>query len=140
MGSVCEIQSDAFARKYPSLRIATLRFHWVVPTAKVNIESLHAAKGEWKDLWGWVSLAAVAKACLSALTVPESQFPKGHETFFIVAGTTCQQGDSMELLKSKFPEITDIRKEFKGSNAGFFDTSKAKKFLGWEEEGFVWKG
>jgi hypothetical protein len=118
------------------MRVASLRFHWVVPTAQVDRDFLHKRQGSWKDLWGWVSLEATAKAVVLSLTVPEDNFPAGtHESFFIVSRTTCQQTDSMELLKTKFPEITDFRKKLNG-NDSFVDTSKAERILGWKEEGF----
>ena len=136
--SVCEIQADAFVRRHPDMRVASMRFHFVAPMEGISAAKMHEYMGAWKDLWGWVSADATADACLKGLTAPTSTFAIGHETFFIVAGTHCQQGDSMTLLKSKFPEITDIRKPLHG-NDGFFDTSKAKRMLGWEEEGFPWR-
>lgn len=133
--SFAKLQADAFCRRHPSMRITTLRFHWVVPDKLVDREYLHAHKGSWRDLWGWVSLNAASKAVLLSLTVPESSFPVGHETFFIVAQTSCQQTNSMDLLRSKFPGIKEIRTSMKG-NAAFFDCSKAERMLGWKEEGF----
>ena len=136
--SFCELQSDAFVRRYPDMRIATMRFHWVVPTEWVNRETLHERGGSWKDLWGWVSLEATAKAVVLGLTAPESKFPKGHESFFICSRTTCQQRNSMELLRTKFPEIRDIRKRFVGNEA-MIDCSRAERMLGWKEDGFPMK-
>ena len=48
-----------------------------------------------------------------------------------------RQEDSMALLKTKFPEIVDIRQEVTG-NGAFIDCSKAEKMLGWKEDGFRW--
>lgn len=134
--SACEIQANAFARRYPTLRIASLRFHAVTPDSLCTPPILDNRKGLWKDLWGWVSLSSTATACLSALTVPEQQFPLGHETFFIVAPTTMQQRPTLELLRERFPELVD---EFGGvvegkGNLGLISTDKARRMLGWEEE------
>jgi len=128
---VCEIQADAFCRRYPSLRIATLRFHAVIPDERCTAPLLEARIGSWKDLWGWVSVTATAQSCLLGLTAPLSTFPIGHETFFIVAPTTVQQRNSEELLKEKFPELVG-KMEFKG-NEGFISTKKAERMLGWKE-------
>lgn len=120
------------------MRIATLRFHWVVPTPQVSAEALNEHKGAWKDLWGWVSVEGVARSILLGLVAPTTTFPENtHETFFIVAPTTCQQLPTMELLRSKYPDMGEehLRKELIG-NAGLFDCSKAKRMLGWEESGF----
>ena len=122
------------------MRIASLRFHAVIPDEECTLELLHNRGGYWRDLWGWVSVSATAKACLLGLVAPYEDFPRGtHETFFIVANTTVQQTDSLALLKTKFPEITDLRIDFAGSNVGFMSTEKAKRMLGWQEEGFLWK-
>jgi hypothetical protein len=135
MISACEIQCDAFTRRYPTLRVASLRFHAVTPDALCSTATLHNRGGLWKDLWGWVSLSSTANACLSALTVPESQFPLGHETFFVVAPTTMQQTPTELLLKESFPELVDKVKgglDGKG-NVGLISTDKARRLLGWEE-------
>ncbi|KAL7418651.1 hypothetical protein Q5752_006334 [Cryptotrichosporon argae] len=136
---VVEIQSDAFVRRYPTMRVASLRFHWVITDElAASPEELSAAGGTWKDLWGWVSTTQTARSCLLGLEAPTSTFPAGtHETFFIVAPTAVRQGSSLELLKEHFPEITDIRREYKG-NEGFFDCSKAERMLGWTEKAHPW--
>jgi len=119
------------------MRIATLRFHYVVPPKLLNPTHLdHNGTGP-KDLWGFVSTPSTARACLLALTVSEEEFPKGHETFFIAAPTTCRKRETMELVKESYPEIKDFRRLLKG-NDGLLDCSKAKRMLGWTEEGFVW--
>lgn len=132
------MQAASIARRYPHMRIASLRFHGVTPTRFVNRHTLHDRGGAWKDLWGWVSLDATADACLKALLAPETTFPRGHEIFFIAAKTTCQQVNSMELLRTRYdPEAEGI--EIRGKvvgNMGWFDTSKAEMMLGWKEEGF----
>ena len=132
---VVEMQSDAFARTYPSMRIATLRFHLVAPDDTVSREARHT---RWNDLWGWVSTTATARSCLLGLTAPESKFPKGHEAFFIVAPTTCRQESTRELLKEAYPEIKDVRGKMEG-NEGLFNCEKAERMLGWTETGFEWR-
>lgn len=136
--SEVENQCDAFARKYPDMRMATLRPHWVIPeTLAYDAEALHEAGGTVKDLWGWVSAGATARAFLQGITAPLETFPLGHETFFVVAPTICQQASSRALLQKHFPEVKDLRREWKG-NEGFFDCSKAERMLGWTERGHPW--
>jgi len=133
-----EKQCDAFARANPDMRLATLRPHWVIPdTLAYDPEALHAAGGTAKDLWGWVSLSAVARAFVLGLTAPETTFPLGHETFFLVAPTIALQTSSMEMLAKTFPEAKTFTREIKG-NDGFYDCSKAERMLGWTERAFPW--
>ncbi|WVQ84281.1 hypothetical protein IAT38_006433 [Cryptococcus sp. DSM 104549] len=151
----CELQADSFVRRFPSLRIATLRFHAVIPDHLCNPHSLHVNGGVWKDLWGWVSNSAVSRACLLALIAPTDTFPEGtHEAFFVVAPTMCQQRRTSDLLEEMYPEWAEgaeekdtqrwdggragkLRMALKG-NEGLFDCSKAERMLGWTEQGFYW--
>lgn len=140
--SICELQASSIARRYPSLRIASLRFHWVVPSHKVDPQILHSEGGAWKDLWGWVSLGATADACLKGLTASRDIFPCGHEVFIIAARTTCRQEDSDKLLRTMYmpeKEGMNVRIDYCGTNRGFWDASKAERMLGWKEEGWAWK-
>jgi hypothetical protein len=119
------------------MRIATLRFHWVVPPSRYSRDLLDSRGTAWKDLWGFVTTPGTARSCLLGLTAPLETFPLGHETFFIVAGTTVRQSSSLELIKEKYPEIEDIRGDFSGNRA-LIDCKKAERLLGWKEEGFPW--
>ena len=85
-----------------------------------------------RDLWGWVSQRAAARACLLGITAKEEAW-KGHEPFFIVAPNTVMDMLSEDLSSTVYPEVNDIRKPWKG-NSSFFDCSKAEKILGWREE------
>ena len=135
---VVEVQSAGFARVHPSMRIATLRFHFVAADDSVSREALHKNGTKWNDLWGWVSTTATARSCLLGLTAPESKFPKGHEAFFIVAPTICRQESTRALLKEAYPEIKDVRGKMEG-NEGLFNCEKAERMLGWTETGFEWR-
>lgn len=105
-----ETQASALTRRYPHIRIASLRLHWSVPTrsdSKRTNKSKAAA-----DLWGWVQEDEGVRAFLFALTLPlavDESPPsnpdkkrnesgdenadrkatgtgwKGHEAFYIVA-------------------------------------------------------
>ncbi|EIW67766.1 hypothetical protein TREMEDRAFT_17420, partial [Tremella mesenterica DSM 1558] len=128
---IAEIQSDAFARRHPRMRIATLRFHAVLPDFLCSPGRFPG--GTWKDLWGWVSLSSTAKACLLSLITPEERFPRGHETFFIVASTTQEEVDTVELIEMKYPELIPwVRGGGWKGRQGLFTCEKAKRLLGWE--------
>lgn len=141
--SLCKVaveeQAAAFCRRYPNMRIACFRPHWVIPESLAyNPEELDKAEGNWKDLWGWTSVGGTARAFVAGLTAPTSTFPLGAETFFIVAPTITQQTSSLTLLRKYYPDLEcEMRGEWRG-NEGFFDCSKAKRMLGWEERAFPW--
>jgi len=115
------------------MRIASLRFSWIIPSRAYAVElavgppKLSADRS--RDLWGWVSQDAAARACLLGLTTVAFS---GHEAFFIVAPSTVVNVDSAALQKEVYPEVEDIRRPWKG-NASFFDCSKAERLLGWTE-------
>lgn len=134
---ICEVQAGAFARKYPWMRIASFRYHWVVDSSLFNLETLHKRGGEPKDLWGYISEKDVAEATLLGLTAPEATFPNGHEAFFVVAPVQHQQAATIPLIDKWYPNV-EKRREWKG-NEGLYDCSKAKRLLGWEaKEYFPW--
>ncbi|KAF8320789.1 NAD(P)-binding protein [Clavulina sp. PMI_390] len=133
---VAEIQADAIARAHPDMSIATLRFHYVNPPSRRPVlpaDKLHHAK----DLWGWTSDEAAARAVLLALEMgednPGAPCP-GHEVFFIVGPThCCPESTSNELVEKYFPGV-EMRKKL-SADAGFYNCSKAWKLLGWKHDG-----
>jgi len=125
-----EIQAKAFANWFPGLNIVCLRLHEVLP--KKEVAQKHADAWEEKgvkQLWGWVSPTATARACLMAV---ETDKVKGCEIFNIIAPTTTQSTPSKELAQKYFPEAK-IRGEFNGNQA-FWTTDKAKRILGWTHD------
>jgi nucleoside-diphosphate-sugar epimerase len=126
---VCEQQGDSFARRYATMTIASLRFHGVVAD--------RAAAAQWgsrlgdmlaKQLWGYTSLEAAARACLLSLTAEY----KGHEVFYVVAPDTMMDTPSSELAATFFPDVP-VRGEL-GDTRGFFDCAKAERLLGWRHD------
>lgn len=133
-----EAQARAFARRFPGMRIACLRPHWVIPEALAyDLDKLHETGGLVNDLWAWTSEGQTARAFLLGLTAPESTFPVGAEAFFVVAPTTVRKEKTRDLLAEHFPEVTDLRGEFNG-NEGLYNCDKAKRMLGWTEKAFYW--
>jgi nucleoside-diphosphate-sugar epimerase len=121
---ICEQQADSFARLHANMTISSLRFSWVTDKRPEITESF--SKDRAKNLWGYTSFAAAARACLLALT---ADF-KGHEVFYITAPDTVSATPSRELAQEFFPEVP-IRPGLVG-NWSFFDCSKAERLLGWK--------
>lgn len=124
---ICEAQADSFARRYESMTISSLRFHWVVPERPVGRMGDHNPTAA-RQLWGYTGYDAAARACLLALTADFT----GHEAFYIVAPRTTTDVDSVELAREFYPD-TPITGELAG-NQGFFDCAKAERLLGWKHD------
>lgn len=126
---ICEQQADAFARRYEDMRIASMRFHWVVPD-RASAARHFTADGPnvEKHLWAYTRTDAAADACLRSLDAPFV----GHEVFYIVAPDTTVDVPSRDLAARYFPDVP-IRGDLSG-NRSFFDSSKAERLLGWKHE------
>jgi UDP-glucose 4-epimerase len=126
---VLEQQCDAFARRYEDMRIASLRFHGLVPPAPApEFVNLAQADNAYKHLWGYTHLAAAARSCERAIM---SDF-NGHEVFYIIAPQTSSPTPSLELARQYFPRA-EIRGDLSGHN-GFFDCRKAERLLNWKHD------
>jgi UDP-glucose 4-epimerase len=126
---ICEIQADAFARRYENMTIASLRFHGVVPD-RASMMKWNDETGERhaKHVWGYTRAEAAARACLLSLTADY----KGHEVFYIVAPETVMDVPSLELAERWFPGVP-VRGDFSG-NRGFFNCEKAERLLNWRHD------
>lgn len=124
---ICEQQGDSFARRYEDMRIASLRFHWVVPS-RDDARPQGGGNPEMlaKQIWAYTRLDCAASACLLSLT---ADF-KGHEVFLIIAPDTMVDAPSMELKQRYFPDVP-VRGDLSGHRS-FFDCSKAERMLGWK--------
>lgn len=126
---ICEQQADSFARRYAGIRIASLRFHWVVPDRATAARRFGVASQEVaKHLWAYTRFEAAARACLLSL---DATF-EGHEVFYIVAPDTIIDVPSLELAARFFPDVP-IRGDLSGRRS-FFSTAKAERLLGWTHE------
>ena len=131
---IAELQADTIARRYPNIRLASLRLHWSVPsrafvrTAKKDHER---ARG---DLWGYVQEDCAANAFLLALTVDGGAW-QGHERFIIAAPDIPYDDISSMELHDRFYKDMPIKegKNLEGKRS-FFDSSKAGKLLGWKHK------
>jgi UDP-glucose 4-epimerase len=123
---ICEQQADSFARRYESMTLASLRFHWVVPDrATATRRQRDRDDVLAKHLWGYTLLDAAARACLLSLTACF----KGHEAFYVVAPDTMVDESSQHLRDRFFPTVP-VRPELRG-NQGFFSCAKAERLLCW---------
>jgi UDP-glucose 4-epimerase len=127
---ICEEQGNSFARRYENMVIASMRFHWVIPSRDTAVQARGYSQTEAasKNLWAYTLHSATARACLLSLT---ADF-KGHEAFYIVAPDTISEIPSLELKQKFFPEVP-LRADLSG-NKSFFNSSKAERLLGWKHD------
>ncbi|KAI0261875.1 NAD(P)-binding protein [Gloeopeniophorella convolvens] len=124
-----ELQADSLVRRYPSLRIASLRFAWSLPSPTPS-----AARDPSKcarDMWAWVHEDAVARGALLALT---SSGWEGHERFFLVAPDIAPRGpgvDSRSLREEYYPNVPVKEGYDVSGRMGMFRCEKAERVLGW---------
>ena len=83
------------------------------------------------NLWSYIDARDVAEAVRLALDAPVA----GHEACFIAAPDTFMQADTRDLLALHYPNA-ELRAPLEG-RAGLFDTSKARRLLGFEA-GHTW--
>ncbi|KZP31792.1 NAD(P)-binding protein [Athelia psychrophila] len=132
---ICELQADTIVRRFPGLRIASIRPPWCVPSvteAKKMLGSFEDDMARKSDeLWGYVRYDCVADAFLRAVSQDSDAAWSGHEAFFAVAPDTLANGDS-ESLRQKYWSNVPVKGggSFSGKQ-GFFDCSKAERLLGW---------
>jgi len=127
---VLEQQGDAFARRYADMRIASLRFHWILDTRARALEiGKGFAEGVARHLWAYTLTSQAVTACYRAITADFT----GHEVFYITAPQTASETPSLELAAQYYPNV-EIRGSLEG-HASFFDCSRAARILGWTHEG-----
>ncbi|KAK7690556.1 hypothetical protein QCA50_005654 [Cerrena zonata] len=126
---IAEMQADAIVRRYPFMRIASLRLSWSLPNKQAaNLEPDPARRKN--DLWGYVQEDSGAEAFLLAVTKDDLPW-SGHEAFFITAPDTSSVEDS-GMLKDRFwPSVPIKEGKTITGRQGFFDCSKAERMLGW---------
>ena len=127
---ICEQQGDSCARRYESMTIASLRFHWVMPDRATAVQRRNELGGLLlaKQLWGYTHIQAAARACLLSLTADFT----GHEVLYIVAPDTMMEVPSLELKEQFFPDVP-VRGDLSG-NRGFYNSEKAERLLGWKHD------
>ncbi|EJD06878.1 NAD-binding protein [Fomitiporia mediterranea MF3/22] len=125
---IAEIQAESIVRRYPEMRIASLRMHWAVPDRAYATRDTPERRR--KDLWGWLHHDSAASAFLLALTVGEDRF-KGHEAFYIAAPDSAEEWDSEDLRQQFYPDVPVKEGKTLSSNESFICCEKARRMLGW---------
>ena len=130
--SVAELQADTIVRRYPNIRIASLRLHWSVPS-RAYVQSAKSDREQaGYDLWGYVQQDSAAGAFLLALTAKEGAW-NGHESFFICAPEILYDDvTSMQLRDQYYGEVPIKEGKDLGGKKGLFDCGKAERILGWK--------
>ena len=147
---ICEMQATNLVRRFPTIRIASLRPHWCIPdpdplpaqilphspiTFQTTTFSQVLSTPDsyvYRQLWGWNTYTSIARAFYLAITVEDTSFQKGHEVFFIVSPKIGSRRHPMEVIREYFPNAV-VRKEF-GEGEGLYDVSKAERLLGWRHD------
>ena len=123
---ICEQQADSIVRAYEGMRIASMRFHWVVPDRATSANRFGFANEQCaKHIWAYTLIEPAARACLLSLEAAYT----GHEVFYIVAPDTNIDIPSLDLAATFFPDVP-VRGDLSGNRA-FFSSAKAERLLGW---------
>lgn len=126
---ISEQQADSFARRYPGIGIASIRFHWVVRDREIAAQSFNNPSPDTaKHLWGYTLRDPAARACLLAVG---GRFV-GHEVFYITAPDTTNDIPSLALAARYYPHVP-IRGNL-DANRSFFSSAKAERLLGWSHD------
>ncbi|KAF9223539.1 NAD(P)-binding protein [Gyrodon lividus] len=113
---IAEIQADTIVRRYPTVRVASIRIHLSAPTR------MQAYRNDM--------------AFVRAVTVKKDNWT-GHEKFFIVAPQIAADEDWIELKEKYFQDVP-MREGWVESEAKcFFDCSKAERVLGWVHKDYA---
>lgn len=122
-----EVQAASVCRRHENLTVASLRLHHLVPDRASIMDRVSLNRsGFSRDLWGYTTLEAAARACLAALDAPW----KGHEVFLLVAPRTALDEPTAKLCAEFYPEVPLRQRLFE--NEGLFRCAKAAEMLGWE--------
>ncbi len=127
---IAESQGAAIARRYAGMTVASLRLHFLARD-RAHAESVYGdppAEIGARNLWGYTSMEAAARACLLALTADFT----GHEVFYVVAPDTTTQRPTPQLCRDFFPDVP-LTRELRGTTS-LYDSGKARRILGWEHD------
>ncbi len=126
---ICEAQADSMSRLNEEMAISSLRFHWLVHSRDEAITSPAGRTSTTRrDLWGYTTLEAGARAALAALTVEWT----GHVVFYIVAPHTAADRPTNELCREFYPQVPLVQ-ELPGSS-GLYNCARAHLLLGWRHD------
>ncbi|WP_460744480.1 NAD-dependent epimerase/dehydratase family protein [Mariniluteicoccus endophyticus] len=119
-----ERMGQMFARR--GMTVTALRFHWIMAPGERESLGLDEAT-ETKNLWGYVSLADAARACVLGLA-PGGERER-YEVCVVAADRTWSETPTVELL-DRFSPGSERRGDLAGG-VGLFDVRRAERVLGW---------
>ncbi|KAJ7052577.1 hypothetical protein C8F01DRAFT_1170474 [Mycena amicta] len=125
-----ELQAKTIVRRYPDMRVASLRLHWSVPNRTFANEKEHTYNAK-HDLWGYVQEDSAAEAFMLAVTQPTDNWTSAAEAFFIVAPDTMTDSDTIDLVREHYPDVPVKNGKTIAGKQSFFDCTKARNMLGW---------
>lgn len=128
-----ERTAEMFARR-DGMSVACLRFHLIARSDELGGRRVTGADEDvltegGRGFWGYVDLRDAARALRLAIETARDA-PYGFEPFNIVAADTLLDLPTEEAIR-RVAADTVIRSPLAGQ-ASAFDTSKAKRLLGWE--------
>jgi len=128
---IMELQADAIVRRYPSMRVTSIRTHWAIPPDQY-CKAWKPSDSNARHFWGYTNLRSCARAFLLGLAADEACFQNGHEACFVVSPIIASDEKTETLLSARWPDVP-LKRELTGTE-GLYDCSKAKRILGWAHE------
>lgn len=130
-----ERTAEMFCRR-EGTSIAALRFHWIATReeqlARVAESREQTGRSDQASgLWGYTDLRDAARACRLAIEAARDR-PFGFAPLNIVAADTLADDPTEDLIR-RWSAETAIRQPIPGT-VGAYDTSAAKRVIGWEAQ------
>ncbi|KAF7316919.1 NAD-binding protein [Mycena chlorophos] len=127
---IAELQAKSIVRRYPDMRVASIRLHWSVPNRTYANEQADTYNAPY-DLWGYVQEDSGAEAFMLAVTRPTDKWPSAAEAFFIVAPDTMATHETAELIQQHYPDVPIKDGQKITGRQSLFNCAKAQELLGW---------
>ncbi|WP_379135916.1 NAD-dependent epimerase/dehydratase family protein [Paenibacillus sp. sgz500958] len=131
---VNELTADMFHRR-TGMQIVSLRIGNVIdPSVYEQFPSfIHDPAQRDRILWSYIDTRDVAEACRLAVEAEDL----GSVAVNIAADDTSMAVSSRELMKARYPEVTDFREPLTGHET-LLSNAKAKRLLNWQPK-HVWR-
>ena len=122
-------------RRY-GIQTVCLRFCWVwFPDTYAHRATIAENPMSIKQMWGYVDVRDISQACRLAMEAENIQC----ESVFITADDTFSEEASIELIRKNYPQVRQISDDYLlDKHKSLFDSSKAKKLLGYEPQ-YKWR-
>ena len=127
---------DAFARRSPEMSIGSMRFNGMWDDEKFKDLNKNPISDVWErcqGFWTYLHIKDAATACRMAVENPNWQ---GHEKFFLNAKDTMITVETMQAIKTVYPNV-EVRHKIDGFNSPIL-IDLAKDKFGWEPK-YSWR-